>query len=715
LASFFHEALSQGSLPIWNDRIGMGMPLYASGQIGAFYPPNWLIYQLPPIQALEVSRVAHLTLAGVGAGLIVLRLSGSRAGALTTAVIAVLAGGIMAKLDWADMVTVYGWMPWVLLPLLWRRPGPSWRGVLLAGAAWGIQALCGHPPYWILTGVAAAVVLVAQLPNLRGLVKAVGFGIAGVGVGAVQLIPSVLMLSLSTRVQGFSPTGVSEFSATPLDFLGLAFANVFEPAASPAWDLTQTWYPGWYWGFLEAYAYVGLPALALAMIGARSRRGRAILALAIAAIAIPVIGDVLPGVWAAIPVLNGLRHPVRAYVVLDLALAIAAGLGVARLGRARSLRLSTFVVALAVGGYGLIAAFVLLLPGTFQDLVAAAWPQPVNPATLRTLATTALTRWWPLGFELLLAALILLVLRVKGRRPAVRLAAVALVAIPLAILVPGINESLPASAFSLDGSGLVGAIRAESPRGVLAIHQPYSGGLGDVLQRAGAEREPNTYGTEFFAALSLKASDDLVRQLELKPDTQLTRAVGVDTIVSFGTPCFGRPVAFEKQTNAYVCRLDDATRPPYWMPANSVVISPLLIGSPISPIAANVDPAKAVRGAVSASVLSWNAGSAEILVDAPASGFVFINRSWWPGWQVTLDGDPVTPYSALGGQLVPVSAGQHTVDEQMVPWDAAIGAVISGSSLLLIGAWLVIARRRSSSRGSSHSTAPMSPAPELPT
>ena len=48
LAVFFHEALRPGRLPLWNDRLGLGFPLYAEGQIGAFYPPNWLLFQLTP-------------------------------------------------------------------------------------------------------------------------------------------------------------------------------------------------------------------------------------------------------------------------------------------------------------------------------------------------------------------------------------------------------------------------------------------------------------------------------------------------------------------------------------------------------------------------------------------------------------------------------------------------------------------------------------------
>src|SRR5436309_15827350 len=51
LAVFFHDALAGGRLPLWNDQLGLGFPLYAEGQIGAFYPLNWLLFQLPPLAA----------------------------------------------------------------------------------------------------------------------------------------------------------------------------------------------------------------------------------------------------------------------------------------------------------------------------------------------------------------------------------------------------------------------------------------------------------------------------------------------------------------------------------------------------------------------------------------------------------------------------------------------------------------------------------------
>ena len=155
LAQLFHQALLAGQLPLWNDQLGLGFPLYAEGQIGAFYPLNWLIFRLPPLTALDVTRVVHLALAGVGTGLVGLRLSGSRLGAYVAAVGCVLCGGIVTKLEWTSVVVAYAWIPWVILPLI-RRPAPNRAGLVLAGTAWGIQALAGHPQTWLMTGLSAS-------------------------------------------------------------------------------------------------------------------------------------------------------------------------------------------------------------------------------------------------------------------------------------------------------------------------------------------------------------------------------------------------------------------------------------------------------------------------------------------------------------------------------------------------------------------------------
>ena len=50
---FLHEALAAGRLPLWEPRINAGFPLFAEGQVGALYPPNWIgAALLSPAQAV---------------------------------------------------------------------------------------------------------------------------------------------------------------------------------------------------------------------------------------------------------------------------------------------------------------------------------------------------------------------------------------------------------------------------------------------------------------------------------------------------------------------------------------------------------------------------------------------------------------------------------------------------------------------------------------
>jgi hypothetical protein len=708
-AVYFHEALAKGGLPFWTDRVGMGFPLYAEGQIGALYPPNWLIYQLPPLVALDVARILHLVLAGVGGGLIVLRLTGSRTGAATAALVLVLCGGIAAKLEWTQVVTVYGWIPWVLLPLLWRRPAPTRGLVMLAGVFWGVQALGGHPPYWVLTGVAAVTILVAQSVRARSAdpgraripwraVRRVAlFGLVGVGVGAVQIVPTLVLTTLSWRAQGVGSGALFEFSATPFDLLAVAFGNAFVPASQPAWDLTASWYPGSsVWATLEVYAYVGLPALAFAATGLAVRRARAVLIVAAVMVAIPLIGVLQPAIWAAIPGINGLRHPIRAYLLLDVALALGAGFGVARIGRDASLRPAAVVLGTCLGAYALVTVVAVALPDAFSQLVRLFWPYvPVGQeGAIRDLAVQALTRPWPLVLEVLCAGAALYLLRVRERVPLARLAAVALVAFPLALLAPPVNQSLPASAFTLDGTSLASTVAGLQPGGVLTLDEPFYPGLPTVLGDVGT-RDPHVYTSQFGLSLRLQSSEDLIEALRAAgPSSALARAVGVDTTVAFGESCGDGQVAAGLDHGASVCRDDAALRPPYWIPASAVTPTGSGRGSAIAPTDATVDPATALATHAAATVASWDDGSAVIAVEAPADGYVFVDRSWWPGWLVSVDGAGVAPLRAWGGQLVPVAAGSHVIVARLRPWDAGLGALISVGTLLAVAAWAWRRRRR---------------------
>lgn len=701
-AVFFHDALAAGHLPLWNDQLGMGFPLYAEGQIGAFYPPNWLIFQLPPLQALDVTRVLHVALAGFGTGLIALRLTGSRSGAVVAATTAALCGGIVTKLEWTNVVVAWAWVPWILLPLT-RRPAPSRTGVAVAGVLWGIQALAGHPNTWALTGIAVAVVMFAAAPRRETIVRIAGFACLGLAVGAVQVIPTAVLLGLSPRAAGIDKADLFNNSATPFDLLGLVFANVFAKTANGSWDLSTVWHPQGFFGVLEAGVYVGMPVLGLALVGARTRRGRPYVALAAVAIAIPILGAFRPDLWAATPVLDGLRHPARAYMFLDLALGILAAIGIARLAASRPTvwRLVATAVAAPAAFYALVLAMAANLPATFDGLLQdfGYLVGPPQAEQMRLLAISNMTNVANYVPELLvgLAATGLVwagarrmggVARARWLRPGIAALAVA----PLAIFSPAANSSQSIGAFSYAATPFIQAIQAAHPYRLLTLGAPgWYPGIPDQPAAAGV---PDVL---MFSSLDLEAIDQTVSKLqEPGADPSLRRLLGIDVVATFGSAsCPGQVISRVTEDQATICRDTAATRPPIWIPASTVTATGEPAGLIVSsPGDASVNVAEALADARPASAVHWDTSGDTIEVDAPGAGWVLVTRSWYPSWQTEVDGTGATVLRFAGVQLVKVPAGRHTITQSLTLSDAWAGVLLGILGLAIAVAAVVRDPRR---------------------
>ena len=708
LASLYHEALRAGGLPLWSDRLGLGFPLYAEGQIGAFYPPNWLVFQLPPLLALDATRVLHLALAGTGSGLLALRLTGSRSGALAAALTAVLGGAVVTKLEWHNLVAAYGWLPWVLVPLV-RRPSPTRAGLVAAGTLWGIQALAGHPNTWLLTGLVAVVLLLATTPRAATLARVVGFGLLGGAVGAVQLIPTAILMTLSVRSVALSKSDLFTSAATPFDLLGFGFAKPFVQLGSDgSWDLASTWYPDGAFALLEAGAFVGLPILALAAVGLTPRRARPIVIAILVMVAIPVVAAFRPDPWTAIQLLNGLRSPVRSYVVATILIGVLAAFGIGRLGRAgrigrvgggarRKLGEAPLRAAVAVGFLLAIqagfTALAVLRPSTFESLLGASstWRLPVGEGS--RLAVAALTAGWPLVAEVglgIVAVLVVLAARVEpAARRTLGLAALAVAAVPLVLFGPAPNPVRPETAFSYAGTPFVRAVQGTNAHRLLTIGEPgWYDGVPDQLAAAGVP------DIRMFSSLDLLESDRLVETLRGDdPAGDLRRAVGIDVVVTFDKPCPGTTIGEVAQDRATICRVEDALRPPYWIPAADVTFPDPAAGSPIRPREATISLPAALADARPASVKRLDPSTLEATVNAPADGWVWIDRAWWPAWRTTVDGQSVSADRALAGQLLPVRAGRHEIRSELVPWEAGIGLALGLFAVLVAVAWARPRRR----------------------
>ena len=112
-----------------------------------------------------------------------------------------------------------------------------------------------------------------------------------------------------------------------------------------------------------------------------------------------------------------------------------------------------------------------------------------------------------------------------------------------------------------------------------------------------------------------------------------------------------------------------------------------------------MDVGAVLASAVPLEVAVRDTGRLRATVAAPADGWVWIDRAWWPGWTTSVDGQPAETLQALGGQLVRVPAGIHEVAQVLVPWDALAGLAVGLVALAIAIAWAWRGRTRKPGHG----------------
>lgn len=230
-ASRFHG----GHLPLWSPYTYAGHPFLADIQSAVFYPVRlltmlltWLAGRGFSLHALELEALAHFPLIALSTYWLAYRWTRSRVGGLITAITFTFSGYLTSypPLQLAILET-QAWMPLILLCLDVagarlaaddRRAAVRWS--IAAGLLLGISILAGHPQAAMLVGYGSLAFALfrllppAPIPNLGFIVL---FGLVGLGMAMVQLLPSWEFMRLSTRADiSFTEAG-SGF--TPYDLL----------------------------------------------------------------------------------------------------------------------------------------------------------------------------------------------------------------------------------------------------------------------------------------------------------------------------------------------------------------------------------------------------------------------------------------------------------------------------------------------------------------
>lgn len=269
---FMFAALRDGQLPLWNPYIFLGFPQFAEPQLALFYPFTWPMAWLPAAIAFPLQYALHFAWAAVGGYVLIRRLGGQWSGALLGGFALAYALTMTVRIFVGHMphLMTLAWIPWCLIAAHWAVEKRSWAATIVAGLPLGLAFLIGYIPYWILL-VPAVSIFMAWLAFLswqegdrKGTAVILGqlviIGLVGAALAAVQLLPTIEFTSLSSRV-----TGRYNFADSyPIDFAYLLTVLMPDIYGAPR-GTVELWLqnlPGaiyWEWA-----VYIGVLPLILA-------------------------------------------------------------------------------------------------------------------------------------------------------------------------------------------------------------------------------------------------------------------------------------------------------------------------------------------------------------------------------------------------------------------------------------------------------------------
>lgn len=204
------QSFEEKFLPLWTPYLDGGYPLFAEGQMGAFYPPNIILSWLfSPIITLNYSILLAILLAQVFAYLYARSLKLSEFPSTVAAIIFGFSAFFIVRIKHINIINVAAFLPLGLWCIRKFFSTTQFKFVALLGITIGVQFLAGHPQMTLyclliyLWGSLFESFLQFKLNKTLSIGKLticiIPATILGIGLGAVQILPTFEMTQLSPR------------------------------------------------------------------------------------------------------------------------------------------------------------------------------------------------------------------------------------------------------------------------------------------------------------------------------------------------------------------------------------------------------------------------------------------------------------------------------------------------------------------------------------
>jgi len=718
-----------GMLPLWNPMIMGGLPFIAVVTHGEILYPTALLRAFLPVHVvMNLGFFIHYFLAGYFTYLFLRRLAVSWTGAVTGALAYQLTGLLISYVQpgHPGKLFVSTMLPLAFLALVVALRDRRWWGYPLLAVAVALCLLSPHvqATYYLL--IAAALFALYLTfgepsaeplgPRVTRLALTLGAVVVGFGIGMPQILPFLEYIPHSPRAGGYSVgySGSTSFGI-PWDHIPEFFLGGFTGA------------PEEYWGSnpLKLHSeYLGLPVIALAILGFGDRRRRLMWWLAGIGLLFLLIalGGATPFYhlwWAVMPMVKKTRAPGMVFFVVAFCVAAFAAFGVTRLereGQARARTARTWLIAA-----GVIALFGAI--GVFGKMaVGLAPPERVAQAIAHgdAIRVSAL-----IGAILFSGVALLAWGRLQGRVPALAFA----LGLPLLVGTDLWRDGKhfwtyspsPQQGLYRTDDAIARIQQTPKPLRVLNLNAyPLNVLMAhDIPQVLGYQGNELRYFDELlggrnewrYLLTSTRLWDLLAVRYVLIADTTsipgyhrafgpVTTAAGTQAYVyeADTVPSYARvvPAAVKVDPGAIPPTLADPRMPGY----DRVVLFPL--DAPVNPRQLQDWPPPSPS---KARVTAWRAGKMTIALDPPPadSSYVLVSENWYVDWQATVDGRSAPVLRGDHALItVPVGPGARSVELNYHSKSFAKGKLLALLSTLIVVAWFVappFVQRRRVARG----------------
>lgn len=696
--------MKHGQWPLWNPYNASGTPLLGIMHPGYLTPLGIFFLVLPPDIAWGWYIMLQLVILGLSVYWYGRILTLSVRGSLLSAVTLMLSGFAVVRLEYGEFLYVLSGLPLLLGFVELRNHTSNHKGIYGIPLITALVMLSGQPHMIVYTLAVFALYTLVRLPLVDTL-RVGGLALLGLGLSAVQLVPSLELFSLSTISRETSSFIFERFLLPATHLITVIIPNYFGNQATYN-----------YFGphdYVETIAYIGSIPVFLAAIAVWKRwkempvRFFAILGVVSMLTTVQWIGArfffALP-----IPVLSA-DVPSRIFVLLTFSISLLAGIGVSQWERLVPNQRQKALVVMGV----VLGALFFITYSVYTQHVPCPSAQ-VPQCRMVSVRTT--------GIELLVFAAFafcgLIYIRVGGKfRSVLSWAPVALVVI---IGFYNGQKFLPFSAPDMvfPKTPMIAALQKETGLGRYA-------GLAGAHIRANMMTGFDISGTEYFDPLNVKRYAELVSYVNhgnkrsgiTRSDITVVSDATVSAELEFRRQRFwdmtGTAVMLMKRSDA--SRITDdilwedanwqmARRPtayPRAYMAQNIVAEPdddrllaklfasetdltntALVEVPIE----GIQGSGTEKGNVEIVEYSGN----KVVLSAHVSGttsLVVLSDTYYPGWHAHVDGVERTVYRvnyAFRGVVVP--EGDHRIVFSYSPRSFIWGGILSLISLFFWGA-----------------------------